>query len=207
MSTSKLSPVFIEPEHIPLAGGGLHYYPQYIAEPDPLYEQLRENIPWQQPILDIYGRRHLTPRLVAFVGDSGLSYRYSGHRHYADVWPPEVLALRERIADDTGYDFNCALLNYYRNGEDSMGYHSDDEASLGSDPCVASLSLGCGRDFLLKPKGLKTKSRKIHLASGSLLLMLPPTQRHWQHALPVRKGLAQGRINITFRKVVLSLAD
>ncbi|WP_373080417.1 alpha-ketoglutarate-dependent dioxygenase AlkB [Zhongshania sp.] len=207
MLSSKLNRVFTDPEDIPLDGGGLRYYPQYIVEPDQLYDQLRDDVDWQQPALDVYGKRHLTPRLVAFVGDPGIEYRYSGHRHCALPWPAQVRHLREKIAEDTGFDFNCALLNYYRNGDDCMGYHSDDEISLGGAPCIASLSLGCGRDFLMTPKGVKAKSRKIYLASGSLLLMLPPTQRNWQHALPARKGLVQGRINITFRKVILSVEE
>tara|TARA_R110001599_G_scaffold29107_3_gene99916 strand:+ start:20927 stop:21520 length:594 start_codon:yes stop_codon:yes gene_type:complete len=197
--------VFIEPEYIPLAGGALSYHPEYVEDSDGLYAQLRDEVHWQQPVLEIHGRRHHTPRLVAFVGEQGLVYRYSGHQHCAEAWPPQVVWLRDKIAETTGYHFNCALLNYYRDGNDSMGYHSDDEASLGEAPCIASISLGCGRDFLLKPKGARSKSRKIHLAAGSLLLMLPPTQQNWQHALPVRRGLAQGRINITFRKVLSSL--
>ena len=202
--TSKSSHVFTEPEHISLAGGELHYYPRYIESAEACYTQLRDSIDWQQPALEVYGRRHLTPRLVSFVGDAGLGYRYSGHYHRAAPWPPSVLALRDKIANDSGYAFNCALLNYYRDGNDCMGYHSDDEPSLGPDPCIASLSLGCSRDFLLKPKRVKAKSHKINLDSGSLLLMLPPTQQHWQHALPVRRGHMQGRINITFRNVLLS---
>jgi len=199
--------MFFGPEHIPLENGGLSYYPQYIDDPDTLYQLLRDNTPWQQPELEVYGRRHVSPRLVAFIGDVGVSYRYSGYQHIAQPWPDVLSALRDKIVIDTGYEFNCALLNYYRNGNDRMGYHSDDEPVLGRDPCVASLSLGCARDFMLKSKINKRPAQKINLASGSLLLMLPPTQRYWQHALPVRKGLAHGRINITFRKVLLSPQD
>jgi alkylated DNA repair dioxygenase AlkB len=193
--------VFFEQEHIPLSGGGLDYYPAYINEPEQLLTELRDQVEWQQPELQVYGRRHPSPRLVSFVGDPGISYHYSSFCHQANAWPAALQELRRRIEIDTGYRFNCGLLNYYRDGRDCMGYHSDDEPALGSSPCVASVSLGEVRDFCLKPK-TGGKAQKIALASGSLLLMLPPTQEHWLHALPARKTQSGGRINITFRHII-----
>ncbi|CAA0108527.1 alpha-ketoglutarate-dependent dioxygenase AlkB family protein [Zhongshania aliphaticivorans] len=189
-------------QHIPLVGGGLDYYADYLADPQSLFAELRDGIAWQQALVTVYGREHITPRLVNFVGDVGLSYQYSGVSHATAPWPNAVRALRDQLLVDTGFDFNCALLNYYRDGNDCMGYHSDDEPELGRAPCIASISLGAERDFCFKPKSGATKMQKLNLASGSLLVMLPPTQQHWQHALPVRKGVAQGRINLTFRKLV-----
>jgi alkylated DNA repair dioxygenase AlkB len=189
-------------QHIPLAGGGLDYYDEYLAEPQTLFEELRDGVNWQQPLVTVYGRQHVTPRLVSFVGDAGRSYRYSGATHVTEPWPAALKALREQLCADTGYEFNCALLNYYRSGNDCMGYHSDNEPELGDSPCIASISLGAERDFLLKPKAGSSKTEKLNLASGSLLVMLPPTQQHWQHALPVRKGIAHGRINLTFRNLL-----
>jgi alkylated DNA repair dioxygenase AlkB len=189
-------------QHIPLEGGGLDYYADYLADPQALYTELRETIPWEQPLITLYGQQHQTPRLLYFVGDAGLAYQYSGIRHATAPWPKPLSQLRDRLLAETGYDFNCALLNYYRDGDDRMGYHSDDEPELGDSPCIASISVGAERDFCLKPKSGETKMQKINLASGSLLIMLPPTQRYWQHALPVRKGVTQERINITFRKLL-----
>lgn len=194
--------MFAGVQHIPLSGGGLDYYEEYIAKPQTLFAELRDGVNWHQPLVTVYGRQHVTPRLVSFVGDAGRRYRYSGATHVTEPWPAALKALREQLRADTGYEFNCALLNYYRDGNDCMGYHSDDEAELGDRPCIASISLGAERDFLLKPKAGGGKTEKLSLASGSLLVMLPPTQQHWQHALPVRKGVGQGRINLTFRNVL-----
>ena len=194
--------MFDEVQHIPLAGGGLDYYVSYLSDPAGLFTELREQISWQQPRVKVYGRQHLTPRLVYFVGDPGLSYQYSGVTHATSPWPTSLRLMRDQLQRDTGYEFNCALLNYYRDGNDCMGYHSDDEAELGDAPCIASVSLGAERDFCLKPKAGQGKVHKLKLASGSLLVMLPPTQQHWQHGLPVRKGVGDGRINLTFRKLL-----
>ncbi|MBW2941943.1 alpha-ketoglutarate-dependent dioxygenase AlkB [Zhongshania sp. CAU 1632] len=189
-------------QHIPLVGGGLDYYANYLSDPQGLFLELCEQIPWQQPLVKVYGREHLTPRLVYFVGDPGLRYQYSGVSHATSPWPASLKIVRDQLRVDTGFEFNCALLNYYRDGNDSMGYHSDDEVELGESPCIASISLGAERDFCLKPKVGQSKVQKLCLADGSLLLMLPPTQQHWQHALPVRKGVRGGRINLTFRKLL-----
>ncbi|CAA0088436.1 Uncharacterised protein [Zhongshania aliphaticivorans] len=189
-------------QHIPLVGGGLDYYPRYIANPAKLYQRLHDEVSWQQPKVTVFGRQHVTPRLLSFVGDSGLSYQYSGVSHCSEPWPECVKVVRDQLLLDTGFDFNCALLNYYRDGHDCMGYHSDNEPELGPAPCIASISVGAERDFCMKPNRPPRNTVKLRLESGSLLLMLPPTQQHWQHALPKRKGISQGRINLTFRTLI-----
>jgi alkylated DNA repair dioxygenase AlkB len=194
--------MFAGVQHIPLQGGGLDYYSEYVPHPEVLFAALRDGINWQQPLVTVYGRQHVTPRLVSFVGNPGLRYQYSGLSHATEPWPDSLQCLRDQVQRDTAYDFNCALLNYYRDGNDCMGYHSDDEPELGVSPCIASVSLGAERDFCFKPKVGGGKMQKLCLGSGSLLVMLPPTQQHWQHALPVRRGVVQGRINITFRNLV-----
>lgn len=190
-------------QRIKLNGGELIYRPNYVSDDEHLFQQLQSQLNWQQPELQLFGRRHKTPRLVAFVGDSGVAYQYTGHLHTAAPWPKSLDNLRDKLGRDYGVEFNCALLNYYRNGDDSMGYHSDDEAELGSAPVVASISLGGARDFLLRSKNTEQRDpQKIMLESGSLLLMLPPTQRFWQHALPKRKRQDRPRINLTFRQIL-----
>ncbi len=193
------------PGYIALAGAELVYQADFVADPNALYRALRENVDWQQPKLHIFGRWRLTPRLVSFVGDPGLSYRYSGQSHRATVWPTGLAELRERLAKEYQCEFNCALLNYYRDGRDSMGWHTDNEPELGPSPTIASISLGDCRDFRLRPKpgGIAAEEapQTIALQHGSLLLMLPPTQAHWQHSLP-RRVERGGRINITFRQII-----
>lgn len=198
---------YLPPVNRPLAGGHLHYQPGFISDSSGLFTQLRDSVDWQQPMLKIYGRSLPSPRLVSFVGDLGLSYRYSGQSHHSAPWPRPLLALRERLANDYHCHFNCALLNYYRSGDDTMGWHSDDEAELGPAPVIASVSLGESRDFRMRPKARGLASSEpaftLTLEDGSLLLMLPPTQRHWQHSLP-RRAKRGGRINITFRQLLNS---
>ncbi|WP_372862054.1 alpha-ketoglutarate-dependent dioxygenase AlkB [Spongiibacter sp.] len=190
---------------INLLGGQLHYQPEFVSAADTLYRVLRDSVAWQQPVLRIYGRQRPTPRLVSFVGDPGLSYRYSGQCHHSADWPAGVAALRERLANEFQLRFNCALLNYYRDGGDSMAWHSDDETELGTSPAIASISLGERRDFRFRPKprgaAAGQPAQTIALEHGSLLLMLPPTQANWQHCVPRRVGCG-GRINITFRQLI-----
>lgn len=195
------------PTNMALAGGHLHYQPGFIDDTAELFKQLRDGVDWHQPILKVFGRSSPSPRLVCFVGDEGLSYRYSGQTHRSAPWPKALLALRARLANDYHCHFNCALLNYYRSGDDTMGWHSDDEAELGPAPLIASVSLGGCRDLRMRPKprGLASSEAAFNLAleDGSLLLMLPPIQRHWQHSLP-RRAKRGGRINITFRRLINS---
>lgn len=191
-------------EELALPGADLRYVADYIAQPDALFASLREGIDWQQPQLKVFGRWHRTPRLVSFVGDDGVAYRYSGQRHLAQPWPAPLLELKQRLQTDFALHFNSALLNFYRDGNDSMGWHSDDEPELGDAPAIASLSVGALREFRLRPFPGRSQRdcspQTISLASGSLLLMLPPTQHYWQHCLP-RRAHRGPRINITFRLI------
>ena len=189
---------------IPLPGASLRYYPDYVTDADRLFCALRDGIDWQQPQLKVFGQWHPTPRLVAFVGDEGVSYRYSAQRHQALPWPDVLCAVRRQLRLDFDLDFNSALLNYYRDGDDSMGWHSDDEPELGAAPAIASLSLGDSRDFRFRPfpgrHQAGSPTHTVTLENGSLLLMLPPTQEFWQHSLP-RRARRGPRINITFRNI------
>jgi alkylated DNA repair dioxygenase AlkB len=168
-------------------------------------------IPWQQPQVRVYGQQHPVPRLVCWYGDPGCSYRYSGHRHDPLPWTPPLAALREELRDRLGWTFNSLLLNRYRQGADRMGWHADDEPELAADHPIASLSLGETRTLRFRPRpGNRRGCRSVaadlpplavDLAGGDLLLMDPPTQEHWQHALPARLRLRGERINLTFRRI------
>jgi len=154
---------------------------------------------WQQHHISLYGRRHAEPRLGLWYADAGVHYRYSGRECRAAAWPQPLLSLRELLQEQLQQPFNGVLGNLYRDGDDAMGWHSDDERSLGARPLIASVSLGAGRDFLLRRKHDHSRKLKLHLQHGSLLLMAGTTQRYWQHALPRRKKVSQARVNLTFR--------
>ncbi|MCJ8170884.1 alpha-ketoglutarate-dependent dioxygenase AlkB family protein [Atopomonas sediminilitoris] len=186
--------------------GRLTWYDHWCtpAQADVWFEQLKQQCAWQQPTLRLFGREHLTPRQVAWYGDRGVRYRYSGYTHHAQPWMPVLAALRAQVEQTTGRAFNAVLLNYYRDGMDCMGWHSDDEPELGPDPWVASLSLGAARRFDLRRKGSTRIGLSYTLSHGQLLLMDGHCQHHWQHQLPRTRKVQAGRINLTFRHVINS---
>lgn len=168
-----------------------------------LYRNLERQLAWGQPLVRVFGREHRTPRLTTWEGEEGVRYRYSGLTETASGWPRLLLPVRDRVELLTGQHFNSVLGNFYRDGQDSMGYHSDDEPELGAAPWIASLSLGASRDFVFRPRdGGRRQCAKLALADNSLLLMSPNVQFRFQHALPRRAGVTQGRINLTFRNIV-----
>jgi alkylated DNA repair dioxygenase AlkB len=168
---------------------------------DRLFARLREEADWEQREIMMFGRSVLQPRLTAFHGDSGLAYRYSGKTLVAAAWTPALAELRDRLAERLGLCFNSVLCNLYRDGQDSMGWHSDNEPELGPRPAIASISLGGERCFQLKPRAETRKRTEIRLAHGSLLLMAGDMQRHWLHQLPKTRLGVDPRINLTFRTI------
>lgn len=169
-------------------------------------EQLITEVPWKQEQIELFGRRHLLPRLTCWMADPGCSYRYSKLENKIESWSPIVTTIRQQIITATGSPFNSLLLNYYRNGTDAMGWHADDEAELDPLAAIASLSLGASRTFRLKPKASSCepgsqKTISIELNHGDLLIMDYPTQQHWLHAIPRRLRVKDARLNLTFRVV------
>jgi alkylated DNA repair dioxygenase AlkB len=176
-----------------------------------LRHQLVRNLPWDQPEVLVYGRRHPTPRLTCWVADPGCTYRYSGLNQTISAWTPELSALRALLQDRLDLDCNSLLLNRYRSGADRMGWHADDEPELEASAPIISLSLGISRPLRFRPRPGDPLARGIspvavELADGDLLLMDPPSQRHWQHGLPARLRLLGERINLTFRLIQPSTA-
>jgi alkylated DNA repair dioxygenase AlkB len=171
------------------------------AEADALLSTLSTDLPWEHHAVRMFGRTHSAPRLSCWIGDPGATYRYSGTRHAPRPWTPALARLRERVQEATGARYNSVLANLYRDGRDAMGWHSDDEAELGPDPAIASVSLGGVRRFALKHRGDPSRKLDLALPHGSLLLMHGATQRHYRHALPRTSRPVAPRINLTFRQI------
>lgn len=172
---------------------------------DEYLERLWRELPWSQHAITLFGRRVMQPRLIAWCGDAGAVYTYSGLTLRPSPWHPVLLELKERVEAATGGRFNSALANAYRDGRDSMGWHSDDEKELGRAPLIASVSLGAERRFLLRPRVRTAEGRApasgLTLENGSLLVMKGDSQRRFQHALPRTRKPTGLRINLTYRMV------
>jgi len=151
--------------------------------------------------IQVYGKSHLTPRLSCWMGDKNAVYGYSHTVMQPVAWDSKILHIKQKIENVTNESFNSVLINYYRDGKDSNGWHSDDEPELGVNPVIASLSLGAPRDFHLRHKTNKKLTHKMSLTSGSLLVMSGTTQQYWQHHIP-KRAKAEGRINLTFRTII-----
>jgi alkylated DNA repair dioxygenase AlkB len=160
--------------------------------------RLIDDTPWRTETVVVCGKRHLQPRLTAWYGEA--SYTYSGLTLQPLPLTPLLEQLRTAVEQATGRRYNSVLLNYYRDGADSMGMHSDDEPELGPQPVIASLSYGATRTFILRHKRSK-RTVKLDLTDGSLLLMAGTLQAHWQHGINKTAKLVGPRLNLTFRFV------
>lgn len=166
-------------------------------------EKLLRETAWRQEKIQVWGKAHAQPRLVAWHGDSGTAYGYSGITLQASDWSTTLRRIKKEIESATGYRFNSVLLNLYRDQHDHVSWHSDDEPELGQNPVIASLSLGATRTFKLKYKSSAAqKVLSFELGSGSLLLMAGATQHHWKHCIARQSRASAARINLTFRQVV-----
>ena len=184
--------------------GEVYLYEQILTETDHHYylKKLEAEITWKQEGMKMYGKYIDFPRLTAWYGDAGKLYKYSGIVNIPLPFTGLLLDIKEAVESKTGAHFNAALLNLYRNEKDSMGWHSDDEPELGTNPIIASVSFGESRLFQLKHKTIKTKPLNLHLPNNSLLLMKGATQHNWLHQVQKSSKPCKPRINITFRKIV-----
>lgn len=196
-------PADVPPVAFAIDDGDVRYLPAALppAEADACFDSLRVQVDWQQEEIHLFGARHAVPRLVAWHGDPGARYTYSGVAHEPRPWTPVLQQVRERVESLSGHRFNSVLLNLYRDGRDGMGWHADDEPELGTDPVIASVSLGATRRFRMRHRRHRGQVLTIDLAHGSLLLMQGPTQHHWLHAVPKTTRAVGERINLTFRRV------
>ncbi|MDT9183447.1 MULTISPECIES: alpha-ketoglutarate-dependent dioxygenase AlkB family protein [Limnospira] len=172
-----------------------------LTESDRLFWELYKSLNWRQEQIKIFGKIRPIPRLTAWYADAGKSYTYSGIKHHAQPWNPTLKSIKSQVEDIAEVTFNSVLINLYRDGKDSMSWHSDDEPELGKNPMIASVSLGGTRRFSGKHKIHKNRKFNIDLTSGSLLLMKGETQHFWQHQIPKTSQVVEPRINLTFRMV------
>ena len=174
-----------------------------IVEADALFATLVATVPWEMHRIRLFGRQVDAPRLSCWIGDPDAVYTYSGTRLQPRPWPDALRSLRTRLRRELGVDFNSVLANFYRDGRDRMGWHSDDERALGARPVIASLSLGASRRFVLKQRKDALVKRALALPHGSLLLMTGDTQARYKHALPATAKPVGERINLTFRRIIV----
>ena len=193
------------PPPVPAAAPDVLLLPAFLppAEAAALLAHLTEAVAWEQRRITLFGQSHPQPRLTAWYGDPDARYAYSGLAWEPRPWLPALAALLPRLEAVSGARFNSVLLNLYRDGRDSMGWHADDEPELGPAPVIASLSLGATRRFRLRPRpgGPAAAPVALDLPAGSLLLMRGATQAAWQHALPKTARPVGPRLNLTFRWV------
>lgn len=188
---------------LPLADAEVRYDAHWLPfeQADALLAQLTRAIAWETHRIRLFGRWHDSPRRSCWIGDADAVYTYSGTRFAPQPWSPLLVELCAHVEQAAGARFNSVLANRYRDGHDCMGWHSDDEAELGPQAVIASLSLGAERRFAFKRRQAGARSQTLPLAHGSLLIMAGDTQRNYRHAVPRSARVAGERINLTFRWV------
>lgn len=179
----------------------IEYYPNFFdsARANELFGKLQQDIPWQQDAITVFGKTHPQPRLTALFGNEGKPYSYSNIVMQPHAWNPLLTFIKNEIEEICAENFTTVLLNYYRDGKDSNGWHADNERELGRNPVIASVSFGAERSFHLQHNTLKDQKLKLVLEHGSLLIMRGTTQHFWKHQIPKTAKPIGPRINLTFR--------
>ena len=199
------APAFREPDTLPLPDGELQLFSGLPlgCEELTLLHRLIDDIDWRQEHVTLFGKTHKQPRLVAWYGDPDACYSYSGKTYVPHPWNEELLRLKQLAEQVSASRFNSVLLNYYRDGRDSMGLHADDEPELGPEPVIASLSLGATRTLYFRHRSRKDLATvNVPLPSGSLLVMRGATQRNWKHGIRKLSRACGPRVNLTFRHII-----
>ncbi|MGY6523003.1 MAG: alpha-ketoglutarate-dependent dioxygenase AlkB family protein [Mongoliitalea sp.] len=184
--------------------GEAYYYHEFFTGDQSAYfwEKLLNEIAWKQEPIWMFGKQVMQPRLTALYGDPSKPYGYSGIEMTPVAWTDFLIDIKNAVEQEAGEKFTHVLLNYYRNGADSMGWHRDNEKVLGGNPTIASVSFGASRAFQLRHYENKQLKKSIELENGSLLLMKGECQHFWEHQIPKTKKVLGGRINLTFRKLI-----
>lgn len=210
---------------IEVPGGTLFYAPQFFSRriSDRMFKALLANdccdiestdwrqtdisqikwqtIPWRQDKIQMFGKTHALPRLSSWHGDANRAYTYSGMTLQPNPWNNPLLWLQKQLLNITSIRFNSVLLNWYRDGQDHISWHTDDEPELGKNPTIASVNFGSERRFLLRKCDDHKTQIELPLGHGSVLIMSGPLQHHWQHSVPKQKNVNSSRINLTFRVI------
>jgi alkylated DNA repair dioxygenase AlkB len=171
------------------------------AESATLMEKFIREMPWRQRIVQMYGKEVITPRLTVWCGDPEITYPLTGYEADPILWTPELLMIKERIEPLAGVVFNGVLLNYYRDGNDSVAWHSDNDGVPGKNRIVASVSFGQARNFDVRKTNDHATKYSVTLESGSYLLMKGDFQDQWQHRIAKSTKPMKPRINLTFRQL------
>lgn len=181
----------------------LIYIPNFLnlKKANHYFKHLKSNVEWQQDDITIFGKTYKQPRLTGLYAENTASYSYSNIIMYPKPFPSEVLELKQDIEKEAQHKFTTALINLYRDGNDSNGWHADNETELGINPVIASLSLGSARPFHFKHRHLKKERHKMILDHGSLLIMKGSMQHYWLHQIAKTKKDIGERINLTFRSI------
>ena len=184
-----------------LQDADLEYYPNFfdINKSNELFQKLKTEVPWQQDDIKVYGKIYAQPRLTALYGNEGKPYGYSNIVMQPHNWSPLIMFIKNEIENVCSENFTTVLLNNYRDGRDSNGWHSDNEKELGRNPIIASVSFGSERVFQMKHNTIKELKQNIILEHGSLLIMKGTTQHFWKHQIPKTAKPISERINLTFR--------
>ena len=186
---------------IKLQDAELEYYPAFFDfdQANELFSKLIQEVSWQQDDITVYGKIHAQPRLTALYGNEGKPYGYSNIVMQPHNWSPLIMFIKTEIEIICQENFTTVLLNNYRNGKDSNGWHADNEKELGRNPIIASVSFGAARVFQMKHNTIKDLKQNITLEHGSLLIMKGTTQHFWKHQIPKTAKPINERINLTFR--------
>ncbi|MGA9325274.1 MAG: alpha-ketoglutarate-dependent dioxygenase AlkB [Salegentibacter sp.] len=197
-------PEALKPQIIQLPNAELLYFNDFLEKSvaDFYFKKLLTETPWGQDKIKLFGKEHLQPRLTALYASNEKPYSYSGISMNPEGFSEELLTIKKQVEKVCHMEFTTCLMNLYRDGRDSMGWHSDDEKELGKNPVIASVSLGAERLFKLKHKEDKIQKFDITPAHGSLLVMKGKTQQFWKHQVPKTKKEKGQRINLTFRRIV-----
>lgn len=184
--------------------GSAVLYPEFLAkdEANAILHHCLTDLSWRSETIMMFGKPVMQPRLTYLTGIAGRSYRYSGRTMQPEPLTPLLQQLTQRISEFCNVEFTTALLNLYRNGNDSMGWHRDNERSLGGFPTIASVSLGASRIFKLRHATATYSPVTVSLPHASMLVMKGALQEHWYHCVPKQRGVQEPRVNITLRRIV-----
>jgi len=187
--------------NLKLEDANVWYYPEFFskAESERYYEIFLSETKWQQDDITVFGKSYKQPRLTALYGNNEKPYSYSNITMHPHTFTEELLEIKSKVETIVNEKFTTCLLNLYRDGQDSNGWHADNEKELGKNPVIASVSFGASRLFHLKHRYKPELKHKLDLESGSLFIMKGETQHNWLHQIPKTKKKVEIRINITFR--------